>query len=447
MTKVPQRPELNALFNSPPEDAIAYLKSKGFKIGWDWHETLDEAHSRAFTVAKVARIDLLQDIRKSLITALEQGQNLEQWKAAITPTLQQKGWWGKQTVINPVGIEQTVQLGSPRRLKTIFDTNVHKSLAAGRYKALMATVDTRPLWEWVHISITNPRKTHLARNGETRHYDDPFWQYAYPPTEWGCKCKVRARRASDADALDLNVVETQPEDIEQHQVVIGKSSFTGQDAVATQTRIRIKQADGQVTYFSPAVGFNSHPASSYLLDVELTKRAADLLGAQKGLEQVQQMLLSQPRLKAHEAFVKNAISFGKQQNKTSTVGVISLRDIEFLTKKNVAVESPILTISDHLLVGQKAKRHGAAGNAPTLIEWLVLPEDITRLDRVLWDVSNESMLYLLPVMAEDLSGYTDEFLKLSIRSKNGVMEIVSIFKVQKRAIVDGLNANFYEVIR
>lgn len=447
MTKVPQRPELNALFNSPPEDAIAYLKSKGFKIGWDWHETLDEAHSRAFTVAKVARIDLLQDIRKSLITALEQGQNLEQWKAAITPTLQQKGWWGKQTVINPVGIEQTVQLGSPRRLKTIFDTNVHKSLAAGRYKALMATVDTRPLWEWVHISITNPRKTHLARNGETRRYDDPFWQYAYPPTEWGCKCKIRARRASDAEALDLNVVETKPEDIEQHQVIIGKSSFTGQDAVATQTRIRIKQADGQVTYFSPAAGFNSHPASSYLLDVELTKRAADLLGAQKGLEQVQQMLLSQPRLKAHEAFVKNAVSFGKQQNKTSTVGVISLRDIEFLTKKNVAVESPILTISDHLLVGQKAKRHGAAGNAPTLIEWLVLPEDITRLDRVLWDVSNESMLYLLPVMAEDLSGYTDEFLKLSIRSKNGVMEIVSIFKVQKRAIVDGLNANFYEVIR
>lgn len=447
MTKVPQRPELNALFNSPPEDAISYLKSKGFKIGWDWHETLDEAHSRAFTVAKVARIDLLQDIKKSLITALEQGQGLEQWKAAITPTLQEKGWWGKQKVINPVGIEQTVQLGSPRRLKTIFDTNVHKSLAAGRYKAMMATIDTRPLWEWVHISITNPRKVHLARNGETRRYDDPFWLYGYPPTEFGCKCKVRARRGSDVEKHNLKMVETKAEDIEQHQVVIGKNSFTGQDAIATQTRIRIKQADGQVTYFTPAAGFNSHPASSYLLDVELTKRAADLLGAEKSLQQVQQMLLSPPRIKAHEAFVKNAISFGKQQNRTSTVGVIDMQDIRFLTKKNVVVESPILTISDHLLVGQKAKRHGEAGNAPTLIEWLVLPEDITRLDRVLWDVSNESMLYLLPVMTQDLTGYTDEFLKLSIRSKNGVMEIVSIFKVQKKAIVDGLNANFYEVIR
>ena len=444
MANIPSRPELNALFNSPPEDAIAYLKSKGFKIGWDWHETLDEAHSRAFTVAKVARIDLLQDIRKSLITALEQGQNLEQWKAAITPTLQQKGWWGNQTVINPVGIEQTVQLGSPRRLKTIFDTNVHKSLAAGRYKALMATVDTRPLWEWVHISITNPRKTHLARNGETRRYDDPFWQYAYPPTEWGCKCKVRARRASDADALDLNVVETQAEDIEQHQVVIGKSSFTGQDAVATQTRIRIKQTDGEVTYFSPAAGFNSHPASSYLLDVELTKRAADLLGAQKGLEQVQQMLLSQPRLKAHEAFVKNSISFGKQQNKTSTVGVIDMRDIKFLTKKNVAVESPILTISDHLLVGQKAKRHGEAGNAPTFDEWMALPRLIPQVQQVIWDVSNESMLYLLPALQKNAP---NEVIKLSIRSKNGVMEIVSIFKIKDDVVAGSLQGGVYEKIR
>ncbi|MFH4180577.1 phage head morphogenesis protein, partial [Acinetobacter baumannii] len=52
-----QRPELNALFTLPPEDAISYLEKKGFKIGWDWHETLDNAHSKAFTVAKIARMD------------------------------------------------------------------------------------------------------------------------------------------------------------------------------------------------------------------------------------------------------------------------------------------------------------------------------------------------------------------------------------------------------
>lgn len=417
MAKVPQRPELNALFKSPPADAIAYLESKGYKIGWDWHETLDEAHSRAFTVAKVARIDLLQDIKNSLITALEKGQNLEQWKSSIIPTLQEKGWWGKKTVINPVGIEQTVQLGSPRRLKTIFDTNVHKSLAAGRYKALMATVDTRPLWEWVHISISNPRKVHLARNGETRRYDDPFWLYAYPPTEFGCKCKVRARRASEADSLGLNVVETTPEDIEQHQVVIGKSSFTGQDAVATQTRIRVRPVDGQTSYFTLGAGFNSHPAASYLIDAELVKRAADLLGAQPAVQQVQQMLLSQPRIKAHEAFVKNTLSFAKTQNKTSTIGVIDLQDIHALTSKSIVVESPIITISDQLLVGQNA-------NVLSTEEWLTLPKLLQQVKKVLWDANNKSLLYLLPV--NDAA----EVIRVSINSKDGVMQV---FKIDKTA--------------
>ncbi len=174
---IPQRPELNALFNLPPVDAIDYLKKKGFKIGWDWHETLDDAHSRAFTVAKVARIDLLQDIRKSLITALENGQSFEKWKADLTPVLQEKGWWGRKTVKNPEGIEQEVQLGSPRRLRTIYDTNMKSAYSAGRYKAMLAGSETRPYWEWRHTTINNPRKRDLVLNGRIFRFDDPFGMY------------------------------------------------------------------------------------------------------------------------------------------------------------------------------------------------------------------------------------------------------------------------------
>jgi hypothetical protein len=432
MAKVPQRPELNALFKLPPKDAIAYLESKGFKVGWDWHETLDHAHSRAFTVAKVARVDLLQDIRSSLITALEKGQTLEQWKASIIPTLQEKGWWGKQTLKNPAGIEQTVQLGSPRRLKTIFDTNVHKSLAAGRYKAMMAATETRPLWQWVHVSISNPRKQHLARNGEVRRFDDPFWQYAYPPTEWGCKCKVVARRESDVETLDLRRMETKPEDIEQQQVVVGKSSFTGQDAVATQTRIRLRHGASQSTYFTPAAGFNSHPASSYLFDAEMTKRAADLLGAPRALQQIQQMLISPPRVKAHEAFVKNALNYAKPQNLTSTIGVLDMQDIQVLTAKNIAVDSPIVTISDDLLIGQKA-------NVLNTEEWLALPQLLQQIQKVLWDKNKQQMMFILPVLGQDAS---QKVIRIAIQSKGGVMEVVGITKISDKSAV----ANF-ELIR
>lgn len=440
---IPQRAELNALFNLPPQDAIDYLKAKGFKIGWDWHETLDEAHSRAFTVAKVARIDLLSDIRKSLITALEEGQSLEQWKANITPILQDKGWWGKQTIKNPAGIEQTVQLGSPRRLKTIFNTNVHKALAAGRYKAMMASVETRPYWEWRHISISNPRKSHLARNGEVRRYDDPFWSYAYPPVEWGCQCKVIARRAEDVGEMNLRLRETDPSDIELVDENIGISSFTGQPVIGKRPQIKMRQPDGSIEYFRPAAGFNNHPAASYLMDGELTKRAAELMGAEQGLQQVREMLLNPIRIKAHEAFVNNALSFAKPQNKTNTVGVLALQEILFLSEKGKALESPIMTISDHLLVGKKAQRHGEAGNAPTDREWFELPQLIAQAEQVVWDVKNDSMLYILPALDKN---HDNEVVKLSIRA-HGVMEIVSIFKVKQLDIDAGLKTNQYEKIR
>lgn len=438
---IPQRPELNALFNLPPTDAIDYLKNKGFKIGWDWHETLDDAHSRAFTVAKVARIDLLQDIRKSLITALENGQSFEKWKADLTPILQDKGWWGRKTVINPEGIEQEVQLGSPRRLRTIYDTNMQSAFSAGRYKAMLASAETRPYWEWRHITISNPRKQHVALNGCIFRYDDPFWNVAYPPSEWGCKCRVIARSAREVG--DSEVLDSEGYSSEVNEKV-GTDRNTGADVFAKRTQFKIPTKSGETLTFAPAAGFNGSPASSYLIDTVLTKRATDLMGTSKGLQQVEQMLNAPPRMKAHEAFVKNSMSFAKPQNKTSTVGVLQAKEIEFLAHKGQTVESPIMTISDHLMVGKKAQRHNDAGNAPTVEEWMALPQLITQVEQVVYDVKNDSVLYLLPALIKQ---HEDDVLKLSVRNQNGVMEIVSIFKVQNKAIVDGLNAKQYELIR
>ena len=51
---------LQAMFDQPPADAIAYLQSKGLRITFNWQEMLDEAHARAFTVAKAMRLDVLR---------------------------------------------------------------------------------------------------------------------------------------------------------------------------------------------------------------------------------------------------------------------------------------------------------------------------------------------------------------------------------------------------
>lgn len=379
-----QRPELNALFNLPPEDAISYLEKKGFKIGWDWHETLDNAHSKAFTVAKVARMDLLQDIRQSLITAMQQGQTLEQWKASITPVLQEKGWWGKKTVINPEGREQEVQLGSPRRLRTIYDTNMQSAFAAGRYKAMLAGSETRPYWEWRHITISNPRKQHVALNGRIFRYDDPFWSVAYPPSEWGCKCRVIARSAREVDGKEILDSDGYSSTITER---VGSDRNTGADVIAKRTQFNIPTKDGNLT-FAPAAGFNGSPASSYLIDDVMVRRATELLGEAKGLQQAQQLMNNSHLAKAHAHFVESALKRSEPQKISNVFGVLQSDSVQFLATTGQSLESKILLISDEVIVNKLY--------TVTAAELSALPELVSHVERKLWDKQNQALFYLLP---------------------------------------------------
>ena len=62
---------------------------------------------------------------------------------------------------------------------------------------------------------------------------------------------------------------------------------------------------------------------------------------------------------------------------------------------------------------------------------------------MLFDVDNDSVLYVLADLTEDKK----RVLKLSMRAQNGVIEIVSIFKVKQIDIEAGLKAGQYEVIQ
>ncbi|MBT8175026.1 phage minor head protein [Acinetobacter baumannii] len=379
-----QRPELNALFTLPPEDAISYLEKKGFKIGWDWHETLDNAHSKAFTVAKVARMDLLQDIRQSLITAMQQGQSLEQWKASITPALQDKGWWGKKIVINPEGREQEVQLGSPRRLRTIYDTNMQSAFAAGRYKAMLAGAETRPYWEWRHISISNPRKQHVALNGKIFSYDDPFWSVAYPPSEWGCKCRIIARSRREVEGKEILSGKGHASTINEK---VGIDRNTGADVIAKRTQFNIPTKDGTLT-FAPAAGFNGSPATSYLIDNVLAQRATDLMGMSKGLKQTQELLTTPTRAKIHEKFIQNALRLTEPKNEISIIGALQAKEVQVLASQGVPFESKLLFLSDEIIVNKEY-----SGVAVSRL--MALPQLITEAKQVFWDPKTQLLFYVL----------------------------------------------------
>lgn len=190
----------------PPQDAVAYFQRKGYAITWDWQELWQEAQAQAFTVAKVTRLDILQDIRDALQKVLTEGKTAAWFAQELTPMLQAKGWWGrKEHVDAETGEVSKVQLGSPWRLQTIFRANVQTAYMAGRFQRQLENVDDRPYWKYVAILDSRTRPSHRALNGKVFRYDDPFWSSFYPPNGWGCRCRVVALSADDIEVRGIIV--------------------------------------------------------------------------------------------------------------------------------------------------------------------------------------------------------------------------------------------------
>jgi SPP1 gp7 family putative phage head morphogenesis protein len=202
---------LNAM-NLPPKDAIAFMKRKGYKLTWSWNEMSGAAHARAFTVAKVMKLDILEDVRGMVEKAATDGITFREFRETLEPTLRAKGWWGKapdsQVPADP-GVQTPstgaeVQLGSPWRLKTIFSTNVQSAYQTGHYKGMKAAAADMPWWQYLAVRDAVTRPEHLAMHGKIFRHNDPIWQTWYPPNGYNCRCTVRALEDSQIAQYGLS---------------------------------------------------------------------------------------------------------------------------------------------------------------------------------------------------------------------------------------------------
>jgi hypothetical protein len=175
-----------------PQEALDYLQAKKLRPGFDYRDVWREEHAGAFTIAKMGELDMLSDMRDSLAAALKNGTTLRQWSKQVTPELQKRGWWGTQQATDPLtGKTGLVQLGSPRRLQTIYNANMRTARAAGQWERIQRTRDTHPYLLYQLGPSARHRPQHVAWSGTCLSIDDEFWRYAMPPNGWGCKCWTR----------------------------------------------------------------------------------------------------------------------------------------------------------------------------------------------------------------------------------------------------------------
>ena len=171
---------------------MAYLEAKGFKPSFHWQDVWGEEHAHAFTVAKAMEMDVLSALRDEVERAMRDGVPFEQFREALTPRLQALGWWGKKPMVDPTtGKEKIVQLGSPRRLQTIYWGNTRPAYAAGQWERAQRTKAGLPYFLYELGPSEHHRPYHKALEGTRLPVDHVFWDTHFCPNGWGCKCRLR----------------------------------------------------------------------------------------------------------------------------------------------------------------------------------------------------------------------------------------------------------------
>ncbi len=190
-------------FNTrPPQEVTGYFDEKALRPSFHHLDTWLDEHASAFTVAKATQADVLATIRDDVSRAIRDGIPYEQFRKDLTPRLQKLGWWGRQDVIDPLtGETITAQLGSPRRLKTIYWANTRTARAAGQWKRAQRTKRALPYFLYGIGYSENHRPHHVAQAGTILPVDHPHWNEWFPPNGWGCNCWIRQITRSEATGL------------------------------------------------------------------------------------------------------------------------------------------------------------------------------------------------------------------------------------------------------
>ena len=393
-----------------PVEALNYLKQKKLTPGFSFEDVWRDEHNSSFTVAKMMQLDLLADTKQAMLNAIEQGQTFKQFSDSLKPTLIKKGWWGKQTMVDPLDeSEKIVQLGSDARLKTIFDTNMNTALSAGQWERIERNKESHPYLLYELGPSREHRKEHQAWAGLCLPVDDDFWQTHYPQNGWGCKCRVRSVSGAEFDKLSETGVSAREQEINEETGLptgrfTNKRSAIQTDSPIIKTREVKNKRTGEISQvpvgIDPGWDYNAGSRLAQLADNAMVKamHADPISGAVAITDLMNVKAISGEVGKVFAQGVDDAIkqiALGKAMSRGTTwhLGALSPEVVATLKKQNVLLESAVISIQDndlfHMLRDHK--------KAPIPISFLKnLPSQLLTPKAIVRDLQQKTptLLYL-----------------------------------------------------
>lgn len=191
----------------PFKEAIDHFKDKGLIVTRRWDDLVRGEHSRAFTVAGVTKIEMLNDFKKSIEEIRARGGTDADFRKEFDSIVKRYGWKynGERNA----------------RARIIFGTNIRTANASGRWSQIerrQAALKKRDPEATLYLKYTvldhnlaRRRAEHQSWDGMIHPVDHPIWESHYPPNDWECKCSVRILSKEMIEHQGLKVSESAPE--------------------------------------------------------------------------------------------------------------------------------------------------------------------------------------------------------------------------------------------
>lgn len=372
-------------FKSPPQDAIRYLEQKFPKASWAYTDLLDNAHDRAFVVAKMVDVDLATTVQRSIIDAMQEGKGYKAWAKDIDKVLAKSGWYDGQINVDAQGNAKKVVTGGQHRLETIYRTNVAAAYEAGRQQVIFNDRDDDPFGYVMYSAIMDnrTRPTHKALHGKVMEKSDPAWSSISPPNGYNCRCTIVELTQGQIDRYGYKV--SKSEGKLSTQVV---ELPNGKEAQRTLFELD----NGAV--FKTDVGFNHAPK---ILPMQTLFDKA-ILAEPKFASRVVSQALAQPRIKTQvnqevKTWVQG-VDTKYAKGEFRHVGVIPSVFIEALaSEKNFELQTAVITLHDRISLHHLAREHKT--HSQDWVENIV--ENLTGKYALYWDNKKNYPVFIFDV--------------------------------------------------
>ena len=422
------------------EFIVDYLKSKGVKVSEHWTDVWEQAHAQAFTAAKASSAEILDTLRWGIEKALKEKQSYADFIKEMKPLLEDLGWWGK--IKNEQG--DTVQLGSPWRLKHMLRTNKITAYHAGRYARQMENIDEQPYFQYVAIRDNRTRASHLALHGKVYPANDPIWEYFYPPNEYGCRCRVESLSEFALKRQGLKV-ESSEGKMSEEEITIRTDELTGEVIKAKVTKIKTDQGEMRT-----GAGWNYNVGSASVgSDVAILRKLQQLKTPELRQQVIQQLNNSELRHKAFENWVRTHLGKRGASNRYISAGFVTTEIAEKVTalSEGMKMSEQVLVMTEKRLEHANSLKHHQENIGLTIEEYASISRIIANPKAVLWDKQRRHNNLIYINQEGNIQVVVDAPNQDRLKPSDKVDAVINAYRLDMKQIESGIKGGIYILIQ